>query len=135
MFKQLLDALKQVVVIANETQRNTNDIKAVEQQSSAACPLPKMIETNSELYVRVRKIISTLFQNGFKRQSDDLESALSISNVAGEIFVHLGRQLYTLKNDKTTESLSLAKDCQEALDYIDKALKAIYCSNPAILHG
>ena len=32
MFKQLFDALKQLVVLGNDTQRNTNDIKAIEQQ-------------------------------------------------------------------------------------------------------
>ena len=84
-----------------------------------------MIETNAELYDRVRNLISLLSQSGLKRQSNDLQSALSISNVAGEIFVHLGRQLYDLKHDREVESLGLTKACEEAFDYIDKALKAV----------
>lgn len=81
-----------------------------------------MITTNQDLYGVVREIIDALKQAGEAELAGDLQGALSISSLPGEVLGETRLQLERVKKSRVSDRVDIRRAVDEAMRYIRSAL-------------
>lgn len=80
------------------------------------------ITTNSELYSTVRELSRSLRNAGEEQLAAELEDALLISTLPGEILGETRAQLQRLTEARSYQQVDFRKKVKEAVDYITSAV-------------
>ena len=81
-----------------------------------------MILSNGELYILVGELSRALRDAGEEQMASNLDDALSISTLPGEILGETRAQLMRLRAARTYQQVHFRKKVQEAIDYITAAI-------------
>lgn len=81
-----------------------------------------MIQSNKDLYQEINIIVGILRSSGNDEFAKKLEDALSISTVPSEVLGEARLVLESLNSTKLPEQLSIKKQIEDALSYLNKIL-------------
>lgn len=80
------------------------------------------ITTNKELYALVRETIALLRDAGELELANDLQGALSVSSLPGELLGEIRLALQRIRAQRVYERLDLRRHVDDGINYVDRAL-------------